>query len=207
MPPPVASVPATPAPTVNHFDLAVRHQTLGNFEQALAHYTTLLASDEFNVEARNNLGLLYHERGLAGEAIEQFRRAILLDPRYVRARSNLAVVLMNGSRLDEARAELRAALALEPRNVDLHVNLALVEQAHGRSDEARGTLIRALGYQPSHPAAHYNLAILYEESGDIARAYDHYNEFLKHAGPEYGVRLSDVRRRLELIAPRLLTRE
>lgn len=195
--------PAAAAPTaVNHFALAVRYQRLGNFEQALTSYTAALQAEEFNVEARNNLGLLYYERGLADEAIEQFRRAILINPEYLRARSNLAVVLLGGGRLAEARAELRAALAIDARNVDLLVNMALVDKADRQPELARETLIRALSLQTSHAAAHYNLGILYDEAGELARAQDHYNEFLKYAGPEYGTRLSDVRRRLDLIAPR-----
>ena len=201
---PQSSVPA-PAPAttaVDHFALAVRYQRLGDFEQALTHYTSALLADQFNVEARNNLGLLYHERGLATEAIQEFRRAILIDPRYLRARSNLAVVLLSAGRLAEARAELRAALAIDPRNVDLLVNMALVDKADRQPEIARETLIRAVGLQPSHAAAHYNLAILYDEAGELARAQDHYNDFLKYAGPEYGTRLTDVRERLAQIVSR-----
>ena len=210
-PAPTAPVPALPTPVaapaaataaVDHFALAVRYHRLGDFEQALTHYTSALQGDQFNVEARNNLGLLYNERGLTNEAIEQFRRAILIDAKYLRARSNLAVVLLNAGRLAEARAELRAAMAIDPRNVDLLVNMALVDKADRQPDIARETLIRAVGLQASHAAAHYNLAILYDEAGELSRAQDHYNDFLKYAGPEYGTRLSDVRRRLEQLMAR-----
>lgn len=198
------AVTATPAaPSVDHFQLAVRYQSLGNFEQALKHYNALLDEDEFHVEARNNLGLLYHQRGLAIEAVEQFRRAILINPQYTKARGNLAVALTSAGRTAEARAELKAALGLEPRNVDLLVNMALVDKAEGQPEVARETLIRAVGYQPAHPAANYNLALLYEEVGMLAKAYDHYNVFLTNAGPEYGSRLTDVRRKVELLAPKL----
>lgn len=199
----VVAVPTPPA--VNHFDLAVRYQSLGNFEQALAHYSAVLQTQEFNVEARNNLGLLYLDRGLVTEAIDQFKRAILINPEYVRARGNLAVALMNAGRLDEARAELRAAIAIAPRNVDLLVNMALVEKAARQPEQAKLTLLRALGIQPTHAAAHYNLAVLYDEAGESAQAYDEYNDFLTNAGPEHGARLSDVRRRVDAIAPKLDT--
>lgn len=210
--PPLAAPPAAAAsaataavvpPQVNHFDLAVRYHSLGNFEQALTHYTAVLQAEEFNVEARNNLALLYSERGLTGEAIEQFRRAILINPEYLKARSNLAVVLMHAGRLAEARAELRAAMALDPRNVDLIVNMALVEKADGHPERAREMLMRALGYQATHAAAHYNLGVLCDEAGDVGQAYDHYTDFLRNAGPEYGARLSDVRQRLDALAPKL----
>ena len=197
---PVAAAPFSP--TVDEFALAVRYHGLGNFEQALKHYLAVLDREEFNVEARNNLGLLYHERGLVAESVDQFRRAILINPSYLKARGNLAVVLMNAGRLPEARAELRAALAMEPRNVDLLVNMALVDKADRQPDQAREMLVKALGYQPKHAVAHYNLAMLYEESGDFAKAADHYTEFLKYAGPEHGALLSDVQRKIDALMPR-----
>lgn len=193
----------SPGPRVDNFELAVRHHRLGDFDQARRHYLAVLAEDEFHVEARNNLGLLYHERGMENDAIEQFRRAIGINPRYNTARSNVAVALTSAGRLAEARAELRAALALEPRSGDLLVNMALVEKADRRPEQAIELLLRAVGAEPVHAAAHYNLAVLYEERESFALAYDHYGAFLTYAGPEHRDRLGDVQRRLGLIESRL----
>jgi thioredoxin-like negative regulator of GroEL len=198
--------PQSPNDSVNHFELAVRYQNLGNYDEALKHYLAVLAADEFNVEARNNLGLLYHRRGMTTEAVDQFRRAIAINPQYVRARSNLAVVLMDAGRPAEARAELRAAMTLEPRNADLIVNLALVEKADQHRDLAIELLVRAIGYQPTNGMAHYNVAVLYEEQSALALAYDHYTAFLKYGSPDRGELLSDVQRRLLILKPRLASK-
>src|SRR5678816_1425590 len=125
-------------------------------------YRAVLAADRFNVEAHNNLGLLYHRRGSPKEAIEQFRQAIAINAEYVKARNNLAVVLMEAGRLAEARAELRSAMIVEPRDPDVIVNLALVENADRHREEAIEWLVRAIGYQPAHAMAHYNVAVLYD---------------------------------------------
>ena len=202
IPNPESRIP-DPGSRVDHFTLALRFQSLGDFEQAREHYLAALAENGFNVEARNNLGLLYYRRGMTSEAIDEFRRAIAVNPRYIKARSNLAVVLTSASRPAEARAELRAALELEPRNVDLLVNLALLEKADQHPEQAMEILVRAVGISPGHAVAHYNLAALYEERASLALAYDHYNEFLKYAGPEHGSLLTDVQRRLRLIEPKL----
>lgn len=190
-------------PRVDHFAVALRYQNVGDFEHAREHYLAVLAENEFNLEARNNLALLYHGRGMTGEAIDQFHRAIQINPRYTKARSNLAVVLTGAGRVAEARAELRAALGSEPRSADLLVNMALVEKADQHAEQAVELLIRALGMSPGHAAAHYNLAVLYEERDSLALAFDHYNAFLKYAGPEHGTLLADVQRRVRAIEPRL----
>ena len=70
-------------------------------------------------------------------------------------------------------------------------------------DQARDILVRALSYPPTHAVAHYNLALLFEEDGELGKAYDHYLDFLKYAGPEHGTLLSDMRRRVDVIHPRL----
>jgi Flp pilus assembly protein TadD len=168
-----------------------------------AEYSAVLADDESHIEARNNLALLYHGRGMTSEAIDQFHRAIQVNPRYVKARSNLAVVFTSAGRLAEARAELRTALDFEPRNADLLVNMALVERADQQSEQAVELLLRALGTSPSHAAAHYNLAVLYDERDALALAFGHYNAFLKYAGPEHGALLTQVQGRVRAIEPRL----
>ena len=192
-----------PGPEANQFDLAVRYYNLGDYDAALKQYRAVLAADQFNVAAHNNLGLLYHRRGSPKEAIEQFRRAIAINAEYVKARNNLAVVLMEAGRLAEARSELRAAMAVEPRSADVIVNLALVENADRHRDEAIALLAGAIGYQPTHAMAHYNLAVLYDEKNAFALAYDHYTQFLKYASPEQGELLSAVQQRLLILTPNL----
>lgn len=194
LPGPPAEV-ATPTP-VDHFELALRYQRLGEFEQASTHYLTLLEDEPFHVEARNNLGLLYHGQGMTENAIDEYRRALVVDPRYAKARTNLAAALLKAGRLAEARTELTSALDIDPRDVGLLVNLALVERAEGRPERAIELLIRAVGEGPSHPFAHYNLGVLYDERGEGGLAHDHYVAFLRHAAPSDGALLADVRHRV-----------
>ncbi len=202
IPDPGPRVPS-PGARVDHFALALRYQNLGDFERARAEYLAVLADDELHIEARNNLALLYHGRGLTSEAIDQFHRAIQINPRYLKARSNLAVVLTGAGRLAEARAELRTALDIEPRNADLLVNMALVESADQHPDQAVEILLRALGTSPGHATAHYNLAVLYDERAALALAFDHYNAVRYYAGPAHGTRLTQVQGRVRAIEPRL----
>jgi len=208
-----ATPAATPAPIPStrtadraassrpHFEQAVKYHTAGKLEDAAKEYLAAIAQDDRDVEARNNLGLLYRARGQAAPAIEQFRRALAIDPRYVAARNHLAVLLIDAGRFAEARRELSDGLALDPRSVDLIVNLALVEKGERHDDRAMDLLLRAIGDRPAHAAAHYNLALLYDERRSYALAYEHYTDFLANAGPEYGAAIADVRRRVQVLAP------
>ena len=65
------------------------------------------------------------------------------------------------------------------------MNLALVEKAGGRPEQAKESLLRALTIEPANAPAHFNLAALYEQSGENARAIEHYRSFLEYAGAEH----------------------
>lgn len=194
----------TPALPVNHAALALRYQNLGDFDRAREHYLTALADNEFDVESRNNLGLLYQSRFKTDEAIHEFRRAIRINPRYMKARSNLGAVLTSAGRLSEARAELNAAREIDPGNVDVLVNLALVERADQHPDQAIELLVAAVGLAPEHATAHYQLALLYDARESLALALTHYTAFLKYAGPQHAALLTQVQSRVGAIRVKLL---
>jgi Tfp pilus assembly protein PilF len=62
-------------------------------------------------------------------------------------------------------------------------------------------LVRATAADPRSAPAHYNLAVLYEQTGEIDRAVDHYRAFLQYAGPQYATRVPEVRSRLDALRP------
>ena len=202
----VPSAPPTPEPVVpverppvtqpDHFEAALSSQRAGDFESALLHYQALLQSNEFNAKVHNNLGLLYHERGLTYEADQAFQRALAIDPRYAKAHNNLGVARLRQGRNDEAAAAFRTALRLDPTNVESLVNLALALKGAGRVEEARETFLQALTMNGYSAPGHYNLALLYEETGDISRAVDHFESFLEYGRVEYAQLATQVRDRL-----------
>jgi tetratricopeptide (TPR) repeat protein len=223
VPPPALSVPAVethpvrvpsrPAPATrtaastttteaDDFNLAVYHQRAGDFDTALLKYRAVLERNERNAQARNNLGLLYLEKGLVEDAVRELRRALTIDPSYSRARTNLGVALMRQHQLDAAASEFGVVLAQDPRDVDALVNLALVERAGEDDERAKDLLIRALSVAPRNAWAHYNLAVVFDHSGEVARAVEHYRAFLDNAGPDVSVRAPDVRARLDALTRR-----
>ena len=192
------AAPATPSPEL--FRLALHSHRAGDYATAEASYRALLQRNELDPQVHNNLGLLYRDKGQTAEAIRELQRAVIINPDYGTARNNLGVVLMSAARLDEAASELRRVLAQDPRNADAAVNLALVDKAAGRPEQAKEALLRALTIAPDNAPAHFNLAALYEQSGDYARAIEHYRSFLEYAGAEHASRTTDARARLEALA-------
>ena len=194
--------PSAPAAARDDFQRALYYQRAGDFERSLTLYRAVLQGDELNVEAHNNLGMLYIDKGLSEDAVAEFHRALSIAPRYLRAHNNLGVTLLELGRSDAARAEFRAVLMIDPRNIDALVNLALAQRAAGEPGGARATLTRALALDPHNAAAHYNLGLQFEDSGDALPAVEHYEAFLQYAGPEYAGRAPDVRARIAALDAR-----
>jgi tetratricopeptide (TPR) repeat protein len=65
-------------------------------------------------------------------------------------------------------------------------------------------LQRALGINGRYAQAHYNLALLYDESGELLRAIEHYEQFLTNAGPESAALTVEVRTRVQALRARLM---
>ena len=217
--PPAKAEPVNPTPTAavapeppagqasredESFARALRFQQGGDTEHAIAEYRALLQGNESNAQAHNNLGLLYQAKGLTEEAIGEFRRAVAIDPANTKARNNLGVALMRAGNVEAAAGEFRRVLSAEPRNQEAMINLALSQRAAGRRDEARETLIRAIEINDRSAVAHYNLALLCEDAGDIARALEHYDAYLKYAEGTNASEVAAVRDHCQALRQRLI---
>jgi Tfp pilus assembly protein PilF len=200
---PAAAVTRKPAAETDHFKLALYYQRVGDFENALIHYRAVLAENELNAEAHNNLGVLYQSKGLLGEAVGEFQRATFIDPRYEKAHNNLGVALLRSGKTDAAATEFRSIIARDSRNVEALTNLSLALKAAGRPEEARETLQHVLTLNGRYAQAHYNLALIYEERGESQRAVEHYEQFLANAGSENASLSVDVRARVQVLRARL----
>lgn len=208
---PVRAVPPSPpeaprngGPEADHFRRALYYHRTGDFENALMQYRAVLAADELNVEAHNNIGLLYLDKKLYDDAIRAFRRATVIDETYDKAHNNLGIALLNSGNPDAAAAEFRSLVARDPRNLEALSNLGTAVKALGRPDEAREVLQRAIAIQATYAPAHYNLALICEESGDLVRAIQHYESFLSSAGPDNAALASDVRARVQQLKAKLI---
>ncbi len=93
------------------------------------------------VMAHNNLGALFHERGLREGSLEELARA---------------------------EAQYRQAIALVPRHANAWNNLGLIHEQRGERAEAERCYRRALLIAPRHPQAQANLGRLLATAGPVA---------------------------------------
>lgn len=128
-------------------EAVVAHQR-GDFPAAEARYRRVLGKDPAHADATHFLGLLAHQTGHDGVALELLERAIELGPGSHLYRHNLAGVLQALGRNAEAEHRYREALNLKPDYAEAVIGLAKTCEAQGRSAEALALYDRALTLAP-----------------------------------------------------------
>lgn len=115
--------------------------------------------------ARHGLGILYLNRGMLEEAVEQFRGALEIDssgrlPGHPRAQLLLAQAELRLGRVREALDALVGLLIADPYDLDGLVALGRLLAESGRGADARRALERVARLDPGHSVAAAELRAL-----------------------------------------------
>lgn len=104
-------------------------QQAGQLGRAREMYVRLLAQDFTHAEALSSLGVIDAGSGQVEQAIDHFRRALVLQPRAGHLHNNLGYALLLAGRLDEADQALTVAEELNPTSTVTRQNRELLAQA------------------------------------------------------------------------------
>ena len=134
-----------------------------------------------------NLGVALEGRGRLDEAIDNYRRALMIREDHAGAHGNLGAALVATGDLEEGWRHLEEALSLTPEDPDVLVNLARVEGKRGDHARAEALYRQAIKFAPAHGTAHYNLARTLHVQGRAAEAEGLYRRAFE-LNPEVEVR-------------------
>lgn len=123
--------------------LARSQQDLGMHEDAVADYLKVLEQDPGNLEALNNVALLYTLMG-SSEGIEYARHAYERAPQRADVIDTLGWTLLQSGDRKRGLVLLQEAALKAPRAPEIHYHLAVALDMEGRRDEAREVLDRLL---------------------------------------------------------------
>jgi tetratricopeptide (TPR) repeat protein len=113
MPEPV-SLPAEITDAKVLFAQAIKKQQEGNNGEAEVLYKRVIKNDSRNVQALNNLGVIYMGRQNYTQAVGSFKKALALKPKYVDAHYNLACLYSQKREYARSLHHLKNAVALNP---------------------------------------------------------------------------------------------
>jgi len=165
--------------------LAVVEDTLGNAQQAGAHYRRAAELAPGWGEVLNNYGAWLCASGHAAEALVWFDRA-LADPAYrqpAAALANAGGCALRSGQVERAAEDLRQALALDPNNAYALASMAQLQYDRGQYLSARAFNERRLAAAPAD-ASVLQLAVKIEERLGDKAASSRYRQRLREEFPE-----------------------
>lgn len=120
--------------------LGIAYSDAGRHAEGEQTLRKLLAQDDTDPKAHENLGIVLLRMGKAAEARDHLKRAIALNDSLPIAWNTLGVALYQLEGPEAALGAWRRAYEIDPRQYDALFNTGLVAASLGRRDEARSAL-------------------------------------------------------------------
>ena len=113
------------------------------------------------------LACYYQERGRHKEAIEEFRKVLLIEPTYVKAYNGIGVSNDLLGDFHTAINYYKMALSLNPNLDYIYNNLGFSYLLQGNLDDSIAALKKAIVINGQDKRFHNNLALVYGEKGEF----------------------------------------
>jgi tetratricopeptide (TPR) repeat protein len=113
------------------------------------------------------------------DAIDAYRRVVVIDPTYAAAWNNLGLLLHRMGRYDEARVSYDKALTSMEQCAEAAYNLGSLNEDTGDISAAIDCYRRALEVSPDYADAHFNLAGALARAGRGDEAVRHWQRYLE----------------------------
>jgi tetratricopeptide (TPR) repeat protein len=110
----VVSAQDPSAPVEREFERATQLHQSGDLQGAVRAYLAILATNPARVDVRSNLGAAYSALGRYEDAIQEYKRALIIDSGNYPIRFNLALAYYKAAWFAEAASELEKFIAAAP---------------------------------------------------------------------------------------------
>jgi protein O-mannosyl-transferase len=131
----------------------------------LADHTLQVTED--NTFMHYTMGDALVEEGRVDEALEQFRKPVLMEPWNASTHCKLGDAYLRFNHTSEAVQQYRVALALDDTIAATHAGLGLIAMQDKHLADAKREFDRALALDPGDQANFYNLALLARMNNDL----------------------------------------
>jgi tetratricopeptide (TPR) repeat protein len=154
---------------------------LGRYQEAINESKVALARNATNVNAYNNLGLVYLDQGQLEMAQFVYQKALTsIDgaDRNALIHANLGRVYLGQKKTASAKVELERAISLDPELVPARMAIAQLHLTNRDYQAAAEALEKAKTIEPKNAAIVNNLAIAYRGLGKYEEAQAAYKQAL-----------------------------
>ncbi len=165
---------ASAAMELNWLKLAMQNLQAGRTQQGKLLLEQILQTNPQHAEARQWLGVVFHQTGNSARALELIGQSIAASPSNAQFHATLANVLLATGQTDAAIGSYQQAIALKPQFAEAYNNLGNAYVASGRPSNAVESYQKAIELLPNYADAYNNLGTALLGSGlseDAASAY------------------------------------
>ncbi|WP_373062095.1 tetratricopeptide repeat protein [Gemmatimonas sp.] len=145
--------------------------------------------DQQDPGAFNNLGVLYHARGLHAEAVDAFLRALAIDARMRTAARNLEIAAAQPGACDARMTALDTRVAADPDDRAAALERARLSRLVGRNEAAIRQLETLLAEDPDDATALFERGLIEQRAGDLRRAQRWFERAVNVGGADTDARL------------------
>jgi tetratricopeptide (TPR) repeat protein len=157
-------------------NLAVTYNNLGRYEKANQAFQSAARFTQSGTGALDpfirgklanqhaDLGDIYFDLGLHGEAIEEYRKAVALGPKFADLRTKLAVALREKGDFESALQEFQEALKVNSKYVPAYLHLGVTYYMRGLTDRAVRVWKTALKASPNDKSVQVYLEFIKEQA-------------------------------------------
>jgi len=161
--------------TAEIIQIAGRHYQAGRIEQARDLCRQVLQVNSHHAVALNLSGVIAHQQGKGGEAVELITKAIESAPEIHYFHDTLGVVLNGLGRFEEAIEAFVRAVSLCPDYAQAYYNMGNSLSSLSRYEEAIEQYEHALALKPNDACTYYNIAVVLQELDRHIEAVEYFN--------------------------------
>ena len=162
-----------------HHNLSLAYDKTGRKDEAMTAIDEALRLDPNYVDAHNQAGNLFLNRGDLAKAAAHFEAAIRIDPRNSSAYNNLGLIYSSQGKTELAVQYCRQAVFLDPNSPDAHNNLGSIYLNQSLFQEGMVELKKAIALRPDYKNALINLGMAYFGLKDYAMAEREYRQAIE----------------------------
>jgi tetratricopeptide (TPR) repeat protein len=131
-------------------------------ERTMQHYKAVIKQDPDNVDAYNDLGVVYFSKGMTDEALKYYHAALERNSDYSNVYFNLGEAYFSKGLVDKSIENYRAFLNYRPDYADAHYYIGIAYEAKGMVGKAEEHYRRALELRPDYEEARRRLNVIQE---------------------------------------------
>ena len=161
------------------FALAVKNHQKNNLQVAKNLYIKTLEIDPNNIDAYNNLGLVFGKLEEFNKAVDCYEKAIHINSKSAVIYNNLGLVYEKCKKLDKAIDCYQKSTQVNPRYALAYFNLGNVLKILGKFNDAKNAYEKTIHIQPNHAPAHNNFGDLLSDMAENEKAKKAYEKAIQ----------------------------